>query len=146
MTTKEQKQRWNEANREKTRAWSKRWNDANPIRRKEISRKAGERYRARHQARGMIKRAKRRGLVCTIVETDIVIPKVCPVLGVELKRATGGKTGGPHSPSLDRIDNTKGYEKGNIVVVSNRVNKLKNDATLEELEKIVRFYRQFTRS
>ncbi len=41
------------------------------------------------------------------------------------------------SPSLDRIDSTKGYTKGNIWVISNRANTLKNDATLSELKLLV---------
>jgi hypothetical protein len=42
-----------------------------------------------------------------------------------------------NSPSLDRIDTSKGYVKGNVWVISWRANKLKSDATLAELESIV---------
>jgi len=35
--------------------------------------------------------------------------------------------------SLDRIDNTKGYEEGNVWWVHKRVNRLKNNYSLEEL-------------
>ena len=41
------------------------------------------------------------------------------------------------SPSLDRIDNTKGYVPGNLQVISYRANQLKSDGTLEEFRKLV---------
>jgi hypothetical protein len=71
-------------------------------------------------------RAKQRGLDFNITKEDIVIPDICPLLGTPMK-----------SPSLDRIDSTKGYIKGNVWVISNRANTLKNDASLQELELLV---------
>jgi predicted RND superfamily exporter protein len=44
------------------------------------------------------------------------------------------------SISFDRIDSTKGYSVDNLIVISYRANKLKSDATLEEMRKIVNFY------
>lgn len=44
-----------------------------------------------------------------------------------------------NSPSIDRLDNTKGYVKGNINIISWRANRIKSDATLDELEKIYRW-------
>lgn len=67
---------------------------------------------------------------------DIVIPDMCPLLGIPLLRASvGRKVHG--SPSLDRIDPSKGYIKGNVWVISTRANTLKNNATLEELATLV---------
>jgi hypothetical protein len=71
-------------------------------------------------------RAKQKSLDFNITKEDIVIPDTCPLLGTPMK-----------SPSLDRIDSTKGYIKGNVWVISNRANTLKNDATLKELKTLV---------
>lgn len=84
--------------------------------------------RARH-------RAKKNNLPFNIELSDIVIPKTCPLLGIELKSNTD-KTS-PNNPSLDKIIPELGYVKGNIWVVSLRANKLKNDASLQELELLV---------
>lgn len=82
------------------------------------------------------KRAKLKNLEFNIDESDI-IPKFCPILGIELKVANKGEgKGGRHySPSLDRIDSSKGYIKGNVWVISNRANTIKSDASKEELIK-----------
>jgi hypothetical protein len=84
--------------------------------------------RARH-------RAKKNNLPFNIELSDIVIPETCPLLGIELKSNTD-KTS-PNNPSLDKIIPELGYVKGNIWVVSLRANKLKNDATLQELQTLV---------
>jgi hypothetical protein len=70
---------------------------------------------------------------------DIIIPEVCPVLGIPLKVNTSRVSSG--SPSLDRKDNNKGYTKDNTYVISYRANSLKNDATIEELEKVINYMR-----
>ena len=80
-------------------------------------------------------RAKRQNLEFDISEADIIIPEKCPYLGIPLQLGEGHHI--PNSPSLDRIDIKKGYVKGNILVVSNRANAIKRDATLDELLLIV---------
>ena len=44
------------------------------------------------------------------------------------------------APSIDRIDNTRGYVKDNIIIVSRRANILKKDATINELIKLANYY------
>jgi hypothetical protein len=81
-------------------------------------------------------RAKAKSIEFNIEVSDVVMPKYCPVFTkYELKKEPNNeKTGGkPWSPSLDRIDNTKGYIKGNIQVISNKANTMKGNATPEEL-------------
>ena len=43
---------------------------------------------------------------------------------------------GDDSPSLDRIVSSLGYVKGNIRVISYKANRVKSNATLEELRKV----------
>lgn len=77
-------------------------------------------------------RAKRKGIEFNIDETDITIPEICPLLEIPIEYGT--KSNYDRSPSLDRIDNTKGYIKGNVWVISQKANAMKNSATFEELK------------
>ena len=87
---------------------------------------------------GARKRGRLKGIECTITHEDIVVPEFCPVFGVRLEVADGIATN--NSPTLDRIDNAKGYVPGNVMVVSWRANRLKADATFDELERVSEFY------
>jgi len=81
--------------------------------------------------------AHRRGLPFELSLCDIFIPENCPVLGTPLFFTPGER--GPNTPSLDRVDNQKGYVKGNVVVVSWRANQLKRDASLDEIRRILKY-------
>ena len=83
-------------------------------------------------------RAKKAGLECDIEVGDIDVPTTCPILGVEL--VFGAETGGiphEHSPSVDRIDPTKGYTKNNCQIISTRANRLKYNATIDEVRALL---------
>ena len=82
-------------------------------------------------------RAKQFGREFNIREEDIQLPEYCPILGIKLETSNGQAS--HNSYSLDRIDSSKGYVKGNIEVISFRANTLKKDATLEELKKLVEY-------
>lgn len=78
-----------------------------------------------------------------IKSTDIPeIPPVCPILGIPLFRGKGVGSHGPNSPSLDRIIPVLGYIRGNIQVISQRANVIKNDATYEEVQKVADYMRK----
>lgn len=89
----------------------------------------------KHIVHNIWKRAQARALKYNydfnIEESDI--PEICPLL--EIPIFCGTKDNCKNSPSLDRIDNTKGYIKGNVWVISKKANSMKNSATPEELDK-----------
>ncbi len=87
-------------------------------------------YRLLHAAKS---RSKLKNRECSITEADIVIPEVCPVFGTPFNQNT------EYAASLDRIDPTKGYVAGNVQVISLRANMLKNNATANELRKVLSF-------
>lgn len=79
------------------------------------------------------RRAKENNLEFNIEISDIIIPEICPILEVPLIK--GDINNYEYTPSLDRIDNSKGYIKGNIMVISKKANSMKNSASWEELKK-----------
>lgn len=76
-------------------------------------------------------RARRKGLEFSITSADVPIPEFCPVLGIPLKKGIG-KTN-PCSPSIDRIDSSRGYVPGNVWVISYLANARKNDQSAKEI-------------
>lgn len=82
-------------------------------------------------------RAKKHCVSFNIEKNDIIIPEKCPVLGIEIKSAIGQSNN--NSPSIDRIIPQKGYIKENIRVISWLANSIKNDSTLNQLEKVVQY-------
>jgi hypothetical protein len=81
-------------------------------------------------------RAQQQGLEFDLELSDIIIPAVCPVLGIPIKR-DNTRLDKDAAPSLDRIDNAKGYVKGNVWIISFRANAIKRDASLDELRLLV---------
>jgi hypothetical protein len=90
------------------------------------------------------KRARKRNVPLTIKHTDIVIPEFCPILGIKLERNLNGGKPLDSSPALDAIIPDKGYTPENIAVISHRANRIKTDASLEELEKVIEWLRKVT--
>jgi hypothetical protein len=68
---------------------------------------------------------------------DLTFPTHCPILGIELNYSASYRS--DDSPSFDRIDSSKGYVKGNVVIMSWRANRIKNDGTAEEHQRIADF-------
>lgn len=87
----------------------------------------------------MLRRAKRRAILFNrefaLSLEDIEVPEYCPAIGIPLKVVTGRSGGGQGSPSLDRIDNDRGYVKDNVQVISRLANQMKADASPEQLLK-----------
>lgn len=110
-------------------------------------------YRKQEQAREKIRReskykeswlsslrknAKDRNIPFNLTVEDIPnMPKLCPILKVLLVKNTW------YAPSVDRIDNTKGYVKGNIQIISRLANTMKAHATPEEILNFSKFWIKF---
>jgi hypothetical protein len=88
-------------------------------------------------------RSIKKNIYFDLKREDIVIPTRCPILGMPLFSSVGNRGGGPASPTVDRIDPTKGYTKENVHVISRRANTLKSDASPEELRKICEWIRNY---
>lgn len=76
-------------------------------------------------------RAKKKGLEFNIEKSDVIIPEMCPYFKVLLTTNSIGNN--PWFPSIDRIDSTRGYIKGNIQVMSTLANRMKWNATPKQL-------------
>jgi hypothetical protein len=96
-------------------------------------REARKSYSRKERFHDLKKRAKSRCAEFNLEPSDIDWVSICPVLGVELNYIDGDKYGRRFSPSVDRIDPKKGYTKGNVMVMSNRANAMKSDASPKEL-------------
>ena len=95
------------------------------------------------------RRGKQAGLAGRVAPRDLEWPEFCPILGIQLDYHTAKGSRRLHSlsnPSLDRWDNSKGYEPGNVFVISCRANWLKRDGTAEELEKVANYARHKPRN
>ena len=88
---------------------------------------------------GAKRRAKRKGIEFNILTYKSLpkVPKYCPILGIPLKVGKGAGT--DNSPSLDRINNNKGYTIENIQIISRKANQMKSNATLKEIEKLYNY-------
>jgi hypothetical protein len=88
------------------------------------------------------KRAKSKGFPFDLKYEDLECPTHCPMSGMKLDYGlfAGGKKR-PHSASLDRIDSSLGYIRGNVRVTSWIANYWKSDYKEEEfLGYIQQFY------
>jgi hypothetical protein len=79
-------------------------------------------------------RAKKKNLEFNLEIEDIVIPAVCPVFNVPFDKESTDYT-----YSIDRIDPNKGYVKGNVMIICNKANRIKSDATVAELEQVLNY-------
>jgi hypothetical protein len=64
----------------------------------------------------------------------------CPIFGLKLEFNGAGFR--DSSPSIDRIDSTKGYTQDNIQVISWKANRIKGAASLQDLEMLVAYLKQ----
>lgn len=82
------------------------------------------------------KRSKEKNIDFNLTLADIKIPKICPVLNIPIIISPFSYI---NSPSVDKIDPTKGYTKDNVQVISMRANTLKNNSSMDELNIIINY-------
>lgn len=134
--------RWSQANRTKMRGYQRQWR----LRNVDKARAAGRDYwRERVRVDGPVhcmlahakRRAKQRGVPCTISVNDIHVPTHCPVFGTPLKMNV--RAVGPDSPTLDCVIPALGYVPGNVCVVSHLANRRKGNMTLADLHALAAY-------
>lgn len=123
--------KYREANKAKVYLSKKRYVEANKEKVNAFFRQYGRDNYKKKMFMAARARAKKKGLEFNITLEDIVIPSVCPYLGVPLLGANSRQN--RNSPSLDRIDSQLGYIKGNVRVISWLANTMKNNASIKEL-------------
>ena len=93
--------------------------------------KTSEEYKIWHRAKS---RSVKKGLDFDLEISDIVIPEVCPVFKVPFD-----KNNKDYTYSIDRIDPRKGYVKGNVMIICNKANRIKSDASATELVQVLNY-------
>ena len=96
---------------------------------------------------GLKRRAKRKGFECNLKSYKDLpkVPKFCPILGIPLiiGRLKDGKGGGTdNSPTSDRIDNDKGYIKGNLQIISRKANQMKSNGNFKDIEMLYKYMKK----
>lgn len=87
-------------------------------------------------------RAKERNLPFDKDLSKLLLPDVCPVLGIKLiygRRGRNRRGPLPDSPSLDRIVPERGYVLSNLRVISWRANLLKRDSSVDEIKRVLAY-------
>lgn len=68
---------------------------------------------------------------------------ICPIFNVPISKNVKGR-GSVNSAHLDRLVPEKGYVKGNVTWICGRANRIKYDATIEELKQIIKWMERVT--
>jgi len=135
---------YGKAHRKELNEWAKEYRRTNPEWTRSAQKRARKKLREDNPEHLIWmetkKRAQKRGIPFDIEISDIVIPKVCPILEIELTFGVGKVHDA--SPSLDRIVPEKGYVKGNCFIISSKANRMKQENTLETLEKIIQYIKE----
>lgn len=84
---------------------------------------------------------EKQGVPYDVTVDDLApFPLTCPVLGVPINWMNTGATAND-SPSIDRMIPELGYTKGNVRVISQKANRLKGNASVDELEALLSYMR-----
>ena len=138
-------------NKDRYLEYNKQWHENNSDYRREYYQNNKEVFKERRKGknnrlREMFRSAKRRAsndclpFDLTIEYMETIAMDHCPVTGElldwELQFSEEGKRNAM-APSLDKIIPSLGYTQGNVAIICERMNRLKSDMTLEELNQLV---------
>lgn len=147
---REYKKNWSIAHREKLNEQNRIRYHANKARyrvnqrkyEKSVTEKArtDKTLHAKRLLKGARTRARRLGLEFSISYSDIPIPEFCPALGVRLQFNKAKMKF--DSATIDRIDSSRGYVKGNVQVISLKANTIKSNASYEEILAVGNFLKE----
>lgn len=114
--------------------------------REEVHRKTKER-RIANPIKSLLQmirsRCNREGIPFDLTPEDFTIPERCPALGIPLIYNPQHNVRPQTGLSFDRIIPSKGYVKGNVRIISFRANRIKSDASLEELKALLDYVVRF---
>jgi len=141
------KKKWVELNREINLEYFRKWKRNNPEKFIESVERSYKNNRLNKWFNGTKGRAIKNGLEFNLDLEDFEIPEYCPILGIKLEFNEHGfdktnKSLFSGIPSIDRIDNSKGYVKGNTWIISRLANTMKNKGSFENLYRFSRFFNQ----
>ena len=129
-------------------AYKKRWYLKNRIKRlsQEKERRGNLVFAANKLYQRAKANAKRRNIEFNLDFSDIVVPEKCPIFPWLKLTAISGEGFVDTNISLDRIDSTKGYIKGNVQVISYKANRNKNNSSLKELMALGKWARRVSKT
>lgn len=122
-------------NRQRIKRKTKEYKEKNNIRMKE--------YRKNNPVKQLImwakSKCKKRKIPFNLGDNDLVFTGKCAIFGTELVISGDNLD---NSPTLDRINPSLGYVRGNVQIVSHLANRIKSSATLDQLEQIVMYVKK----
>ena len=111
------------------------------LRKKEEIKAYSRKYRLENPEHILLRRTKNRakklGYDFNLTIDDVKIPKRCPIF--KTKFVYGDRR---LCASIDRIDNSKGYVKGNVQIISMRANRMKGDNTIKDFELLLEYMKK----
>lgn len=141
MTKEEQKEynrKWRESNKDKIKEYNKKRTTERKSESssKEYRNNKTKEFRENNYEKYLLYQikasAKKRNLEFNLTIEDIIIPEYCPYLNIKLTKNVGGGLL-EAAPSVDRIDSSKGYIKGNVRIISHLANKMKSNVSIDLL-------------
>ena len=113
------KAKWRKIQKSKWASYTRNWRESNP---------------ERSRVTAFRTKANKLGLPFDLTEDFFVVPEICPVLGIPMDSRDR-----EHAWSVDRLVPENGYTRENCRIISIRANRLKNNASSEELRKILSY-------